>query len=57
MIAVLGPSLPTGSSLAESVDTLLYVWLALAGTVAFALAVLIVYFAAKYRHGSASRVG
>jgi cytochrome c oxidase subunit 2 len=45
---------PTGSSLAHSVDTLLHVWLALAGTVAFALAVLIVYFAAKYRHGSAA---
>ena len=35
-------------------DALLYVWLALAGTVALAIAALIVYFATKYRHGSAA---
>ncbi|HEY2863868.1 MAG TPA: cytochrome c oxidase subunit II [Casimicrobiaceae bacterium] len=40
------------SSLASSVDTLFFVWLALAGFVAFAIAALIVFFAIKYRHGS-----
>jgi cytochrome c oxidase subunit II len=40
------------SSLASSVDTLFFVWLGLAGFVAFAIAVLIVFFAIKYRHGS-----
>ena len=40
------------SSLASSVDTLFFVWLALAGFVALAIAALIVFFAVKYRHGS-----
>ncbi|MGH8851581.1 MAG: cytochrome c oxidase subunit II [Casimicrobiaceae bacterium] len=40
------------SALAGSVDTLFFVWLALAGTVAFAIAVLIVVFSVKYRRGS-----
>lgn len=40
------------SSLATSVDTLFYAWLALAGAVTFAIALLIVWFAVKYRHGS-----
>jgi len=45
------------SALATNVDVLLYAWLALAGTVTLAIAVLIVYFAVKYRHGSrANRV-
>ena len=40
------------SSLATSVDILFYSWLALAGLVTFAIALLIVWFAVKYRHGS-----
>lgn len=40
------------SSLATSVDILFYAWLALAGLVTFAIALLIVWFAVKYRHGS-----
>jgi cytochrome c oxidase subunit II len=40
------------SSLASSVDSLFLVWLALAGTVAFAIAFLIVFFSVKYRYGS-----
>jgi cytochrome c oxidase subunit 2 len=45
------------SALATNVDVLLYAWLALAGIVTLAIAVLIVYIAVKYRHGSrANRV-
>lgn len=40
------------SSLASRVDSLFFVWLGLAGLVAFAIAVLIVFFAVKYRNGS-----
>jgi cytochrome c oxidase subunit II len=40
------------SSLASRVDSLLFVWLALAGLVAFAIALLIVVFSVKYRSGS-----
>ncbi|MGH8713194.1 MAG: cytochrome c oxidase subunit II [Casimicrobiaceae bacterium] len=40
------------SALASKVDTLFFVWLALAGTVALAIALLIVVFAIKYRRGS-----
>jgi cytochrome c oxidase subunit II len=40
------------SSLASRVDTLFFVWLGLAGFVAFAIAALIVIFSVKYRKGS-----
>lgn len=40
------------SSLASGVDTLFFVWLALAGLVALVIAALIVFFSVKYRHGS-----
>ena len=40
------------SSLASRVDALFFVWLALAALVALAIAVLIVFFAVKYRSGS-----
>ncbi len=40
------------SALAGSVDTLFFVWLGLAGSVAFAIAILIVFFSVKYRRGS-----
>jgi cytochrome c oxidase subunit II len=40
------------SSLATRVDLLFFVWLALATLVALAIAVLIVFFAIKYRRGS-----
>jgi cytochrome c oxidase subunit II len=44
---------PESASLqAANVDMLFYVWLGLAGTVAFAIALLIVFFAVKYRAGS-----
>jgi cytochrome c oxidase subunit II len=43
---------PTDSSLATRVDLLFYAWLALGGVVTLVLAFLIVYFSAKYRHGS-----
>ncbi len=45
------------SALAGQVDALYFVWLALSGAVALAVAVLIVWFSVKYRAGSgASRV-
>jgi cytochrome c oxidase subunit 2 len=40
------------SSLAANVDALFFAWLGLAGTVAAAIALLIVFFAVKYRAGS-----
>jgi cytochrome c oxidase subunit II len=43
---------PADSSLATRVDLLFYAWLALGGLVTLVLAFLIVYFSAKYRHGS-----
>jgi cytochrome c oxidase subunit 2 len=43
---------PADSSLATRVDLLFYAWLALGGVVTIVLAFLIVYFSAKYRHGS-----
>jgi cytochrome c oxidase subunit II len=43
---------PADSSLATRVDLLFYAWLALGGVVTLVLAFLIVYFSAKYRHGS-----
>jgi cytochrome c oxidase subunit 2 len=43
---------PADSLLATRVDHLFYAWLALAGIVTVAVFFLIVYFSAKYRHGS-----
>ena len=40
------------STLANSVDTLFFVWLAIAGLVSLVVAALIVWFAVKYRRGS-----
>jgi len=42
------------STLASSVDILFFTWLALAGVVSLAVAVLIVFFSIKYRAGSAA---
>jgi cytochrome c oxidase subunit II len=42
------------SSLASRVDVLFFVWLALATLVASAIAILIVFFAVKYRSGSSA---
>ena len=43
---------PADSALATRVDHLFYAWLALGGLVTVAVFFLIVYFSAKYRHGS-----
>ena len=43
---------PADSSLATRVDILFYAWLGLAGIVSIVVAFLIIYFSAKYRHGS-----
>jgi len=40
------------SSIANQVDTLYFVWLGLSGAVALAVAVMVVWFAVKYRAGS-----
>jgi len=42
------------SSIAGQIDSLYFVWLGLSGAVALAVAVLIVWFAVKYRAGSAA---
>jgi cytochrome c oxidase subunit 2 len=41
-----------GSALANRVDLLFFTWLAIASFMALAIALLIVFFAVKYRHGS-----